>query len=71
MDKNNDMISVGIRDKVTDKLIAVYPEVVQDLSRDVKKKVLDWYYKQNCDTSESIDRYYVGTLTETEFKSIQ
>lgn len=61
-------ISVGIRDKETDELVAVYPEAVQKVNSDVKKKVLDWYYMQDCSTSENIEKYYVDALTEKEIK---
>ena len=71
MNKFNGNIRLGIKDKETDKLIAIYPQPVENSSNDIKHKVLDWYYKQDCSTSENIENYYVDTITENEFKSMQ
>ena len=71
MQKFTGNIRLGIKDKETDKLIAIYPQPVQNSNNDIKHKVLDWYYKQDCSTSENIENCYVDTITEKEFKSIQ
>ena len=71
MNKFTQNIKLGIKDKESDKLIAIYPHPVENSSNETRHKVLDWYYKQDCSTSENIENYYVDTITETEFKSIQ
>lgn len=62
---------VGIKDKETGKIMAVYPHEVQENTKEFQNKVLDWYYKQGCSTSEYIENYYVDTVTEEQFKAFQ
>ena len=61
---------LGIREKDTDKLVAVYMGELSGDDKAKEKKVIDWYYMKDCSTSEHIDDYYVDTLTEREMKSI-
>lgn len=64
-------VYLGIRDKETEKLVAIYPESIDADSVNAEKKVLDWYYKQDCHTSENIENVYVDYLSEREFKEIR
>ncbi|MCX7922305.1 MAG: hypothetical protein N3B21_09885 [Clostridia bacterium] len=62
---------VGIREKGSDKLIAVYPHSIDGNAEEVADKVLFWYYQQDCSTGERLEKYYVDSLSETELKALQ
>ena len=60
---------IGLRDKETKKIIAVYPSKPVGTDAEIKKAVTDWYYKQNCSAEEELRTAYVDLLTENEIKS--
>ena len=64
-------IHLGIRNRDTRELIAVYPHKVDGNEKDVDQKVFDWYYKQNCGAEEILRNSYVDALTEQESKSLK
>lgn len=60
---------IGLRDKATNKLIAVYPYGVEGADDEIEKNVRDWYYKQSCQAEDQLLNAYVDSLTENEIKS--
>jgi len=60
---------VGLRNKKTDKIIAVYPNEVSGTDEEISKIVKDWYYMQNCSAEEKLTLSYVDSLTDEEIKS--
>ncbi len=62
---------VGIRDKETRQLLAVYPYKIDGTDEEIEKTVKDWYYKQSCIAEEFLLKSYVDELTEHELKSRQ
>lgn len=60
---------IGIRDKKTNKLIAVYPFKAEGNDAEITKKVTDWYYMQHCSAEDELRTSYVDVLTEEEIKS--
>lgn len=58
--------TVGLRDKKTHEIIAVYPHKVDALNDEVKKAVKDWYYVQGCANEETLLHCYVDMLRENE-----
>jgi hypothetical protein len=68
MSKFHGIINLGIKDKETYKILAVYPQKLDADKVDAEKTVLDWYYRQDCGTSENIENVYVDILTEREVK---
>jgi len=60
---------VGLRDKDTKKLIAVYPQKPEGSDEEVEKNVKYWFYQQNCSSEEKLKSLYVDALTEHELKS--
>jgi hypothetical protein len=58
--------TVGLRDKMTHEIIAVYPKKVENLDSDTKKMVKDWYYEQGCANEETLLHCYVDVLKENE-----
>lgn len=63
-------INVGIRDRDSNKLIAVYPHPIEGNVREIEDKVRFWFYQQNCSAEDELRNYYVDTLTERESKQL-
>jgi len=61
---------VGLRNKETGKLIAVYPEKVSGDINEVKKEVFDWYYKTSCSAENEMKNCIVDDLSSNELKSL-
>ena len=60
---------LGLRDKETRKLIAVYPFKVTGSDVEIDKAVRDWYYKQSCQAEDQLLGLFVDALTVQEIKS--
>lgn len=69
MSKFENIEKVGLRDKSTKKLIAVYPHKPEGTDAEIERKVKDWYYQQSCSAEEQLRSAYVDTLTDIEIKS--
>jgi len=61
--------NVGLREKDTNKIVAVYPHKVNGHDKDIEKTVYDWFYKQSCSAEEEMKNYYVDILNEIELKT--
>lgn len=59
---------VGLRDKNTKELIAVYPNKPVGTDEDIEKQVKDWYYQQSCEAEDQILNAYVDFLSEHEME---
>lgn len=59
-----------LRDKNTDKLIAVYPYSVEGNLQEVEEKVKFWFYQQSCSAENELDNYYVDIMTENELRQM-
>ncbi len=62
---------IGLRDKQTGKLIAVYPEKLSGTDEEIENKVKFWYYQQGCSAENVLEHSRVDTLNETELKNLQ
>lgn len=60
---------VGLRNKETQELIAVYPYKPKGTDDEITTKVKDWYYKQDCSAEDELLNAYVDILTDSEIKS--
>ena len=60
---------VGLRDKATQKLLAVYPLKATGSDAEIDKAVRDWYYKQSCKAEDQLLTAFVDVLTAQEIKS--
>lgn len=60
---------IGLRDKATNKLIAVYPFEAKGSDAEIEKIVRDWYYKQSCKAEDQLLTAYVDVLTANEIRS--
>ena len=59
---------VGLRDKETQRLIAVYPLQATGTYEEISETVRDWFYKQSCAAEDRLLTAYVDVLTEAELK---
>lgn len=62
---------IGLRDKDSKELIAVYPYKSEGTDVEIEKSVRDWYYQQSCEAEEIMRNAYVDILTDTEMKYIK
>lgn len=69
MGKFDGVKQLGIRDKETGKLVAVYTGELGGDDNAKARKALDWYYMKDCSTSEHIEEFYADNLTDNELKS--
>ena len=69
MGKFENADKIGLRDKTTKKLIAVYPFNTKGSDAEIEKVVRDWYYEQSCQAEDQLLTAYVDALTENEIKS--
>lgn len=60
---------VGLRDKDTKQLIAVYPDKPEGTDAEIEEKVQYWYYQKGCSAEEALKGMFVDALTEHELKS--
>lgn len=70
MGKFNGAKMVGLRNKETGELIAVYPYSIKDSDEETEKAVKDWYYTTSCEAEEELRNAYVDLVTEEELKSV-
>ena len=68
MGKFDNAEKIGLREKGTEKLFAVYPGKVEGTDEEIDKKVRDWYYMQGCANEDNLRNAYVDVLTEQEIK---
>jgi len=71
MNKFNGVEKLALRNKKTEKLVAVYPKKVEGTDEEIIKTVKDWYYKQFCSAEDELLNLYVDLLTENELKEHQ
>lgn len=51
-------------------MIAAYPDNVTGSMDQVRKEVLDWYYKTSCSAEETMRKCIVDDLSENELKGL-
>lgn len=71
MNLYNEPVNVGLREKNSQKLAAVYPEKISGNPAEVKRTVFDWYYKRSCEAERELENLYVDIVSEKEFESFQ
>lgn len=66
MDKFKFVEKIGLRNKDTKELIAVYPFKPEGTDAEIKKLVTDWYYQSKASAEEELRNAYVDFLTDHE-----
>lgn len=59
---------VGLRDKTTEKIVAMYPDKVEGTEEEIIKKVKDWFYNTSCAAEDMLKTLYVDALTDSEVR---
>ncbi len=57
---------LGLRDKETNAIIAVYPREAKGTDAEIEKSVKDWFYTTSCSAEEALLNAYVDILSEDE-----
>jgi hypothetical protein len=57
---------VGLRDRNTKEVIAVYPKTVKGTDAQVEKSVMDWYYTTSCEAENILLNAYVDVIKKDE-----
>lgn len=70
MDTLKDAKRIGIRNIVTEELIAVYPYEPVGTDAEIEKLVRDWYYGENCAAEEKMRDAVVEPLTDAELEAL-
>jgi len=68
MSKYENVKKIGLRDKDTKKLIAVYPDKIEGTDEEIEKKAKLWFYQQSCSAEETLRNAFVDVLTDEEIK---
>lgn len=57
---------VGLRDRETRKLIAVYPHKPEGSDTEIEDKVKYWFYQQNCAAEDQLRNCFVDAVAKEE-----
>ena len=69
MKKFHGTVHVGLREKDTHRLIAIYPEPISGDDREIEDKVRFWYYQQSCGAEDQLNDCVVDEVSEDELKA--
>lgn len=58
----------GLREKDTNKVVAVYPEKLQGSENEIENKVKFWFYQQSCGAEDRLEDCYVDVVSDEEIK---
>lgn len=53
-----------LKDKLTNKTIAVFPYEIDGSNEEIEKRVFDWYYAQGCSNEDELPRLFVDLVSE-------
>jgi len=62
-------VKLGLRDKESNRILAIYPYKAEGTDAEINKIVRDWYYQQSCAAEDQLLTAYVDVLTDYEIKS--
>ncbi|PYG87761.1 hypothetical protein LY28_01781 [Ruminiclostridium sufflavum DSM 19573] len=71
MNKFNGVSRLGLRDKTTKKVIAVYPKKAEGTDAEIERSVKDWYYTTSCSAEEILLNAYVDKISEEELNEYE
>ena len=60
---------IGLRDRETKEIIAVYPNKAEGTDEEIIKTVRDWYYQQSCAAEDRLLTLHVDALTDKEIEA--
>lgn len=69
MSRFSDAEKVGLRDKETNRLIAVYPYKIEGSDKEIEDKVKFWFYQSSCSAEDQLRNSFVDVVAPDETKS--
>lgn len=57
---------IGVRDWISNDLLAVYPYEIQGSEEEIEKKVKDWFYQQSCSAESQLETSFVDIVKPEE-----
>lgn len=71
MNRFNNPVHVGLRDRMSRDLVAVYPHTVRGSNEEVYQEVESWFNQRGYSLHDEPRQYFVDTITEDEFKAMK
>ncbi len=62
---------IGLKDKDTKKVIAVYPQKAEGTDAQIEKSVKDWYYTTSCSAEDVLTNAFVDKISKDELKEFE
>jgi hypothetical protein len=62
---------IGLKDKDTKKVIAVYPNKAEGTDAEIEKSVKDWYYTTSCAAEDVLLNSFVDKISKDELKEFE
>ncbi len=66
MSKYQNAEKIGLRDKKTNEVVAVYPKRIEGTDAEIEDNVKFWFYQQSCSAEEVLKNLYVDVITLDE-----
>jgi len=66
MNKYQNAEKIGLRDKQTNEVVAVYPKRIEGTDAEIEDNVKFWFCQQSCSAEEVLKNLYVDVLTLDE-----
>ncbi len=60
---------LGIRDWITNELLAIYPYDIEGSEEEIEKKVTSWYYQQSCSAETQLETSFVDVVKPEELNN--
>lgn len=70
MSKLNNAKKVGLRDKETKKIVAVYPYKAEGSDSEIEEKVKFWFYQQSCSAEDQLRDLFVDVVNNEENNNV-
>ncbi|KNY26085.1 hypothetical protein [Pseudobacteroides cellulosolvens] len=70
MSKFNNAEKVGLRDKETKKIVAVYPHKAEGSDSEIEEKVKFWFYQQSCSAEDQLRDLFVDVVNNEENNNV-
>ncbi len=64
MNRLNDAEKIGLRDKETKEVVAVYPYKAEGSDKEIEDKVKFWFYQQSCSAEDQLRDLFVDVIND-------
>lgn len=66
MGRLNDAEKIGLRDRQSKKVVAVYPYKAEGSDKEIEEKVKFWFYQQSCSAEDQLKELFVDVIKNEE-----